>query len=134
MGDTLCIVFYENSIYLSRTDQRAAKRNAHRIMTANANRVLSDRSSAVSDSEAAVSALLAIDWGSDLARDVGSRPLNSIIRLLRSEDLDGDERRFFADAIAHASGESNPTEHPNWLLWNALIIRYRLFDAADATQ
>ena len=102
-------------LYLSRTDQRTAKRNSLRITTANANKVLSDRSSSMSDRETAVSALLAIDWNSDLAREVGSRPRNHLFCLLRNEELPGSEYRIFADTIAHAADESNPIEHPNWL-------------------
>ena len=109
-------------------------RNALRIMTADANRALSDRSSTVSDRETAVTALLAIDWNPDLAREVGHRPICRLLRLLRSEGLGADDYRFLADTIAHAAGESNPIGRPNWLLWKALVIRYHLFEAADTTQ
>ena len=83
-------------------------------MTASAMRALSYFRSAPSDREAAVSALFAIDWNSDLARVVGSRPLNPT-RLLRSEDLGCEEYLIFAYAVAQDSGKSNPNEHPNWL-------------------
>ena len=102
-------------MYLSRTDQRTANRNALRIATANSNRALSGRSSLISGRETAVSALLAIDWGRGLACEVGSRPHLRPLRLLRSEDLPGDAYRIFAESIAHDADESNPAEHPNWL-------------------
>ena len=69
-------------MYLSRTDQRAAKINAIRIVAGNANKSLSDRSSSLSGRETAVSALLAIDWASGLSREFGSRLLNRLLRLL----------------------------------------------------
>ena len=121
-------------MYLSQTDQRTAKRNALRITTDNANKVLSDRISSLSGREAAVSALLAIGRNSDLSREVGSRPLVHLFCLLHNEEFPGDVYRIFADTIAHAAGESNPTEHPNCLLWTALITRYHLLEAADTTQ
>ena len=103
-------------------------------MTTHANDVLSDRSSPGSDRGKAVTALLALDWSSELAREVGRRPLSKFLRLLRSENQRTGEYRFFADTIAHAAGESNPLERPIWLIWKAMITRYRLFDAAGATQ
>ena len=121
-------------MYLSGTDQRTEKRNALRTMTENADRALSDRISSLSGRETAVSALLAIDWPSDLAREVGSRPPNRLFCRIRIEDLPGGEYRIFADTIAHAAGESNPIEQPNWMLWKAAIIRYHLFEASDTTQ
>lgn len=119
-------------MYLSGTG--AARRNAIRIMANYANNDLSDRRSSLSGRETAVSALLAIDWTSDLAREVGSRPLDRLPCRLRNEEFPGDEYRIFADTIDHASGESNPIAHPILLLWKAMIIRYHLFEAADATH
>ena len=131
--NTVVLIVYLN-MSLSRTDQRTAKRNSHRIITDNANQVLSDRSPSLSGRETAVAALLAIGRNSDLAREVGSRPPGHLSCLLRNEGLPGGEYRIFADTIAHAAGESNPIEHPNRLLRNALAIRYHLFAATGATQ
>ena len=80
-------------------------------MTASAMRALSYFRSAPSDREAAVSALFAIDWNSDLAREVGSRPLNSA-RLLRSEDLDCEEYLIFAHDTNQDAGKPSPPERP----------------------
>ena len=121
-------------MYLSRADQRTANRNALRTMAANGNRALSNRSSSLSVRATAVSALLAIDRNRDLAREVSSRPIVRRVRLLRIEDFPGNEYRIFADTIANASDESNPIEHPNWLLLKALVARYHLFEAAGATR
>ena len=85
-----------------------------RIMTASAKSSLSYFGSAPSDHETAVSALLALDWDLDLAREVGSRLLNYPI-VLHIEELGRGEYLIFAYDIKQDAGKSNPTERPIWL-------------------
>ena len=115
-------------IHLSSTDQTKAKIMALRLITANANRIVTDRSETLKDKEDAVLALMSIEWAPSIAQAIGSRDLNRLLHYIRQDVLPADEYRIFADMIAHATDETRTFEHAQWALWRGAIIRYYLFE------
>ena len=99
-----------------------------RIITANANRILTDRTASAPDKQDAVLALMSIDWAPEVARAIGSRDLNRLLSYIRQDILPADEYRIFADMIAHSTDERRSFEHAQWALWRGTIVRYHLFE------
>lgn len=100
-------------------------------MTENANRAPSDMGNPHRDREEAVSALLSIDRAPDLARVVIDRLIGRRLRQLRDGALPPGEYWGFSGSVSHTSGGPNPPERPQWILRKALVVRYRLSEAAD---
>ena len=71
---------------------------------------------------------MSIDWARSIAKAVGSRDLNRLLQHVRRYILPADEYRVFADMIANATDETRTSEHAQWSLRRATIIRYHLFE------
>ena len=121
-------------IHLSETDKKQAKGTALKIITDNANTVLSDRTSSREEKEKALLAMMSIEWTPDLAKMAGHRSLNRLLQQTRNGFFTNEEYKPFRDMIVHATDSTTPIQHGNWRIWHSLIIRYHLFELADTRQ
>ena len=76
-------------------------------------------------------AFMAIEWATDLARAVGSKRLNHLMRPMRNEHFPTGEYELFRDMLIFSTDESVPIQHTRWIEWQKLIARPRLFEIKD---
>ena len=80
--------------HLSSIDSEKAKATALRVITANANRIITDRTAKASEKTGAVLALMSIDWAPSITKAIGSRALNRLLSYIRQGVLPADEYRI----------------------------------------
>ena len=127
-------LYYRIMIHLSEADKKQAKGLALKVITDNANKVLSDRTSSREDKEKAILAMMSIEWTPDLAKMAGRGSLSRLLQQTRNGFFTNEEYKPFRDMIVHATDSTAPIQHGNWRIWHSLIIRYHLFELADTRQ
>ena len=100
-------------------------------LTDNADRILAGRTESKDAKQKAVTALMAIEWATDLATAVGSKRANRLLRASRNERFPTDEYELWRDMMIYSTGESAPIQHTQWVVWRKLIARFRLCEIAD---
>ena len=80
--------------HLSDSDKLKAKARALWIIAADTFSVLTDRKAPHTDKEDAVLAMMAIDWAPALAKAVGFKPLNEVLKYVREDVFGPDQYRL----------------------------------------
>ena len=105
-------------IRLSESELLQSRTAALTALTENARKALPDR--VISQGEKkAISALMAAEWSSATVRSIGSRALNRLLQLVRSDIMQGEENRKFADVITLAADPAQPSFRGQWGFWKS---------------
>ena len=118
-------------IHLSESESLQSKTAALTVLTENANKALADRSLSLAGKKEALSALMAAEWSPATVRSIGSKALNRLLHLVRSDVMKGEEYRNFADMITLAADPAQPSFHGQWDLWKSAITRFHLYEIAE---
>ena len=78
-----------------------------------------------------IRAFAVVEWAPDISRTVGSGELDLLLSRVRIGITPPAEYRNFRDMIVRATDESIPIHHTNWRIWQEIIARFRLFEAAE---
>ena len=70
--------------------------------------------------------MMAIGRPPPLAREVGFKPTNEVLKYAIQDVIGDPTYRLFADTNVRAPGEKIPMRHTQWRIWHQLLIRFRL--------
>ena len=118
-------------IHLSESELLQSRTAALTVLTENANKALADRSISLAEKKKALSALMAVEWSAATVRSIGSKALNRLLQLTRSDIMQGAEYRKFADMITRAADPVDTLPNGRWEMWKSVIARFHLYEIAE---
>ena len=74
---------------------------------------------------------MSIQWTPSLVQKVGPEMLRKLLKRFNNDVFTSDECKIFRDMLVHATDRTTPVYAAAWHIWQALIIRFRLFEIAD---